>query len=259
MRFWPSWNKSKAVVGEQVQAAGTSGEALEVDVRMVWLPPRESPRVWKTRSFMLDSEFIYLHPPEQEWETTLPHDQDVTVYLMNGEAVTDFDCRVERRMFGGAPVLCIAPPGDAQWKSRIGAGGGPEQRRQHIRADVAILAECSPLVYSSSGASPKAETALRCRIVNLSAGGALMVAEAELTPDCLVRLTFPPHLIPLQVTAKVLRSREASLEFQRSFPCQAALSFNEMADSSRALIGRYVVDRLRNRIPHLENGASGRA
>ncbi len=76
----------------------------------------------------------------------------------------------------------------------------------------------------------------RVRVVDLSGGGALIVAEQVLATEALLRLHLPPGrgLDRFDATARIVRLRDAAGAWQ------AALSFTNLTEAQRDLVVRRV-------------------
>lgn len=106
----------------------------------------------------------------------------------------------------------------------------PTNRREHYRIWTPRLA-----AEATSLRNGRARR-LRVRVVDLSGGGALIVAGEPLNADGLLRLHLPPGrgLSRFDATARIVRLRD------RAGAWQAALSFTGLSEAQRDLIVRRV-------------------
>ena len=249
MGLWSMWKKKKPDSQDEAPALDLSGEPFEYDIRMVWLPPQGDAMVWKTRTLLADDRFIYMPAPTGENGLSLPPHQEVTVYLMDDYSVAEFDCHPEEFEHEDGPVLRVERPTDIPWKARSDQGKGGDHARRYIRADVTIHAEWLPIVRTVRGMTRKTETPARCMVVDLSLEGAQILTDVEMLEQSLLLLVFPPHIIRVQMEAKVVRSREVSVPERPEFPWTAALLFTQVDDIKKSLIGQYIVEREKNKLP----------
>ncbi|NDD27602.1 MAG: PilZ domain-containing protein [Proteobacteria bacterium] len=230
--------------GERPAAQDTGGavfniEPFDYEVRMVHLPERGSPQVWKSRSMYADPKYVYITPPP-EWNGEIPTSQPVTLYFMTEARATEFDAVLLAHREHGELLVRVERPEKMAWKTKDGAP--VNQKRKFVRIEVSLPTHLALIVPTLGGSTLKVDEPHDARMIDLSLEGCLLLSNFEPALQRLVEVRVLGPVFPLSVQGKVVR---VQLGMTQGYQYTIAIVFQSMTQVTKDMIGRYIVDRQR--------------
>lgn len=231
--------------GDAGVAAGDASpthEPFDYEVRIVHLPERAAPRVWKTRSTHVEGGFIHITPPA-EWGSEVPTSDPVSLYFMTDARSAEFDARLLPVSGGGAFVVKVARPENLVWKDK--EGSSVHQKRKFLRVDVSLPAHLSLIIPTLAGSTLKVDEPHEARMVDLSLEGCSLLSDFDPGVQRLVEVRVLGPVFPLSVQAKTVR---VQLGMQQGFQYNIALVFQNLTHVTKDMIGRYIIDNQKEKL-----------
>jgi len=240
VNFWKRWIGSSSQHSRlKPSDAAERAESFVHQAKLVYLPPRSAAQVWKTRTLRSDPQSIWMAPPNDEWESSLPHGEPVTIYLFEGTEIAEFDSIIYREQAVAGIYLRVDRPPNLEWKPMD--VGSPQQHRKFLRVDVSLPGQCSVVTPTLSGRMLDLSDSRPCRVVDLSLEGASLLLNFEPPAESMLDLKVASHSLTLHLQCKLIRATLTRAGSE--FPFTAAISFINLPPMSRELISNYILER----------------
>ena len=166
-------------------------EPFDYEVRIVYLPERQSAKVWKTRSVQADEGFIYVIPL-REWNGQVPTSETVTFYFMTELRTAEFDGVMIPVREGGQLVVKVARPEQMVWRDKDETA--VHQKRRFLRIETSLPAHLSRIVPTLAGSTLKVDEPNEARMVDLSLEGCSLLSDFDPGVDRLVEILSLIHI-----------------------------------------------------------------
>lgn len=219
--------------GERVGAR----EVFDHEVRIVYLPERQSAKMWKTRSTEADEGFIYI-TPLPEWNGQVPTPEPVTFYFMTPGRTAEFDGQMLAIREGGHFAVKVARPDQMVWRDKDEAA--VHQKRRFLRIETSLPAHLSRIVPTLAGSTLKVDEPNEARMVDLSLEGCSLLSDFDPGVDRLVEIRVLGPVFPLSVQGKAVR---VQIGMTQGFRYTIAIVFQNLTQVTKDMIGRYIVER----------------